>query len=163
MPGLKQAGRIANNRLKAHLDHFGLAPVPRTPELWKHTTKPIIFSLVFNDFGIKYIGKENTDHLIQALQKLYTISIDWTGSFFCGLSISWDYAARICDIYMPNYLQTALNKFQHPAPKCPQHAPQSWSKPNYGSHVQYAPDEDSSPLLPAKTINLVQQTIGTLL
>ena len=33
MPGLKQASRIANDRLKAHLAHFGFTPVPRTPAL----------------------------------------------------------------------------------------------------------------------------------
>ena len=64
---------------------------------------------------------------------------------------------------MPKYLQTALHKFQYPAPKCPQYAPHSWAKPTYGVHVQYAPDDDSSPLLPSKTINLVQQIVGTLL
>ena len=57
MPGLKQAGRIANNRLKAHLAKFGFAPVPRTLALWKHDTKPIFFSLVVDNFGVKYIGK----------------------------------------------------------------------------------------------------------
>ena len=62
MPGHKQNGFIANYRLKAHLAHFGFAPVPRTPALWKHTTKPIIFYLVLNDFGFKYIGKEKSDH-----------------------------------------------------------------------------------------------------
>ena len=36
-------------------------------------------------------------------------------------------------------------------------------KPTYGLHVQYEPDDDSSPLLPAKTINLVQKIVGTLL
>ena len=82
MPILKQAGHIANDRLKDHLAHFGFAPVPRIPALWKHTTNPIIFSLVVDDFGFKYISKENADHLIQALQKLYNISIYWTGSLF---------------------------------------------------------------------------------
>ena len=94
MPGLKQAGRIANDRIKAHLANFGFAPVPRTPALWKHTNKPITFSLVVDDFGVNYIGKENADHLIQALQNFYTISIDWIGSLFCGLTIAWDYATR---------------------------------------------------------------------
>ena len=75
MPGLKQAGHITNDRLKAHLSKFGFAPVPRTPELWKHDTKPIFFSLVVDAFGVNYIGKENADHLIQVLQKIYTISI----------------------------------------------------------------------------------------
>ena len=90
MPGLKQAGRITNDRIKAHLPHFGCAPVPRTDALRKHTTEPITFYLVIDDFGVKYIGKENADHLIQALQKLYTISINWTGYIFCGLIIDWE-------------------------------------------------------------------------
>ena len=64
---------------------------------------------------------------------------------------------------MPQYLQTALFKFQHPAPKRPQHAPHFWAKPTYGEQVQYTQDDDSSPLLPGKTINLVQQIVGTLL
>ena len=68
MPVLKQDGRIANDRLKAHIAKFGFAPVPRTPALWKHDTKPIWLSLVVDNFGVKYIGKENANHLIQALQ-----------------------------------------------------------------------------------------------
>ena len=51
VPGLKQAGRIANDWLKTHLAHCGFAPVPRTPALWKHITKPIIFSLVIVTLG----------------------------------------------------------------------------------------------------------------
>ena len=47
--------------------------------------------------------------------------------------------------------------------KRPQHAPHSWEKPTYGAHVQYAPDDASSPLLPAKKINPVQKIVGTLL
>ena len=58
MPGLKQAVRISNDQLKAHLTKFGFAPVPITPALWKHDTKPIFLSLVVDDFGVKYIGKE---------------------------------------------------------------------------------------------------------
>ena len=94
MPGLNQAGRIANNRLKAHLAHFGFAPVPRTPALWRHNTKPILFSLIVDYFGVKHIGKENANHPIQSLKKLFTISIDLTGSIFCELTIDWEYAAR---------------------------------------------------------------------
>ena len=39
MPGLKQAGRIANDRLIKHLAQFGYAPVRRTPFLWRHETR----------------------------------------------------------------------------------------------------------------------------
>ena len=57
MPGLKQAGRIANERLEIHLAQFGYAPSPRTPALWKHATCDTTFSLVVDDFGVKYVGK----------------------------------------------------------------------------------------------------------
>ena len=69
MPGLKQSGCIANNQLKARLAHFGFALVPRTTALWKHTNKPITFSLVVDDFGVNYIGKENANHLISIAVK----------------------------------------------------------------------------------------------
>ena len=80
MTGLKQARRITNDRLQLHLSKFGYAPVARTPSLWKHATKNIIFSLVVDDFGVNYVGKDNSDHLIQALKNLYTASIYWDGS-----------------------------------------------------------------------------------
>ena len=64
---------------------------------------------------------------------------------------------------MSEYLKTDLLKFQHPAPKRPQHAPHFWAKPTYGAQVQYAQDDDSFPLMSAKTINLMQQIVGTLL
>ena len=76
MPGLKQAGRIANDRLKIHLAQFLYAPVPCTPALWKNVTRDITFLLVVNNFCVKYVGKENAYHLIQALKKQYTISMD---------------------------------------------------------------------------------------
>ena len=53
MPGLKQASRIANAQLTAHLAKFGYAPVPRAPSLWKQPTLDISFTLVVDDFGIK--------------------------------------------------------------------------------------------------------------
>ena len=76
MLSLKQAVRIDNDRLRSHISHFVLAPVPRTPALWKHTTNPITLSLVVDNFGVRYVGKENSNYLIQSLQKLYiTIGI----------------------------------------------------------------------------------------
>ena len=163
MPGLKQAVRIANERLKIYLSQFGYAPVPCTPDLWKHATRDITLSLVIDDFRIKYFGKENADHLIQSLNKQYTISMDWTGSLLCGLHIKWYYSARTCGISMPNYLKEALHKFQHPTPPCPQNAPHSWKYPTYGAKIQYAHDTEHSTLFPPKYIHLVQQIVGTLL
>ena len=71
MPGLKQAGRIANDRLTTHLAKSGYRPVPITPSLWTHDTRPVDFSLVVDDFGVKYVGKEHAMHLLEALRGLY--------------------------------------------------------------------------------------------
>jgi hypothetical protein len=87
MLGLKQAGRIANDRLQKHLATFGYAPVPRTQSLYQHASRPVTFSLVDDNFGVKYVGQEHADHLIHALQHIYEISIDWTGSQYLGLKL----------------------------------------------------------------------------
>ena len=52
--GLPQAGKIANDKLKLHLAKFGYDPSPITPGLWWRQTLPLQFSLVVDDFGIKY-------------------------------------------------------------------------------------------------------------
>ena len=54
MPGLKQAGIIVNKRLTKHLQKFGYETVVHTPSLWRHKTIPITFTLVVDDFGVKY-------------------------------------------------------------------------------------------------------------
>ena len=163
VPGLKQAGHITNNRLKIHFPQFVYAPVPRTPGLWKHVTHYITFSRVVNNFGVRYVGKENADHLIQNIEKQYTISIDWTGSLLCGLHIQWDYSTRTCDISSPDYLTEALHKFQHLQPPLPQNASHAWKTRTYGAKIQYANYTDHSPLLPPDSIHLVQHIVGTLL
>jgi hypothetical protein len=163
MPGLKQAGRIANDKLQKHLKQFGYAPVPRTPSLWKHESRPVSFTLVVDDFGVKYVDKANADHLIQALQKMYAISIDWTGTLYLGLTLKWDYSKRTVELSMPGYVRDALHKFQHPAPTRRQDAPHSWNQPTYGAKVQYADDCDDSPLLAAKSVTLVQKIVGVFL
>jgi hypothetical protein len=163
MPGLKQAGRIANDRLQKHLAHFGYAPVARTPSLWKHATRPVTFSLVVDDFGVKYVDKQHAEHLIHALTQLYQISIDWAGELYLGLTLKWDYPNRTVDISMPGYVTSALHKFQHPPPKRRQDAPHAWNVPNYGARIQYADDHDDSPPLPQQSITLVQKIAGTFL
>ena len=60
MPGLKQAGRIANDQLKIHLAQFVYAPVPCTNALWKHAKHDITFSLAVNNSGVKYVRKKKS-------------------------------------------------------------------------------------------------------
>ena len=56
MPGLKQTGKVANDLLVTHLAKYGYAPCQQTPVLWKHTSRPITFTLCVDNFGVKYVG-----------------------------------------------------------------------------------------------------------
>jgi hypothetical protein len=101
MYGLRQAGILANKLRVKRLETCGYYPVEFTPDLWQHKWRPIIFSLVVDDFGVKYTGKENADHLIQALMKDYTISIDLKGEIFCGITLNWEYIKRTVNLSIP--------------------------------------------------------------
>jgi hypothetical protein len=56
MYGLRQAGLLANQLLQTRVAPFGYYPARHTPGLWLHKTRPIAFSLVVDNFAIKYVG-----------------------------------------------------------------------------------------------------------
>ena len=101
----------------------GYFEVTHTPGLWKHVSRPIQFTLVVDDFGIKYVGEEHFKHLINALREHYDVTIDKEGKLYCGITLEWDYDKRTLDISMPGYVKKQLIKYNHPIPKKPQHAP----------------------------------------
>jgi hypothetical protein len=58
---------IANQLLQTRLAPFGYYPARHTPGLWLHKTRPISFTLVVDDFAVKYVGKQQAEHLRNAL------------------------------------------------------------------------------------------------
>jgi hypothetical protein len=72
------------------------------PGLWKHASRPIMFTLIVDDFGIQYTGKQHAQHLIAGLKQDYeAITTDWDGKLFCGIHLDWDYQAHTVDLSMP--------------------------------------------------------------
>ncbi len=114
MYGLPQAGIIAQQLLEKCLKRHGYRQSTITPGLWKHDTRPISFSLVANDFRVKYVGVENAQHLLDTVQKYYTCLCDWKGEQYCGLAIRWDYMGQKLHLSMPGYVCKPLTRFQHP-------------------------------------------------
>ena len=163
MYGLPQAGKIANDKLKLHRYKFGYKPASITPGIWRHQTCTLQFSLVGDDFGIKYERQEYITHLLDALKTNYKISKYWDGKLYCGLNLEWDYYKREVLVSMPNYLTKALHKFQHTTPNRDQYAPHQWTRPNYGATKQLANPLDDSPPIPGKKNCRVQQIIVTFL
>jgi hypothetical protein len=163
MYGLPHAGRIANNRLIDHLALNGYHQAKHTPGFFTHKTRPISFSLVVDNFGVKYVGKEHAEHLLHCLEKLYTVTTDWTGALYCGLTFTWNYKQHHIDMAMPGYVEKALQCFQHPSPARPQHSPHAWVPPSYGVKIQLTNKTDLSPPLDKSGITRLQEVIGTLL
>jgi hypothetical protein len=56
--GLPQSGLLANKLLEKRLNKHGYRQSKLIPGLWTHDTQPIQFTLVVDDFGVKYIGEE---------------------------------------------------------------------------------------------------------
>ena len=53
---------------------------------------------------VKYMDKQHAGHLMNALKEDYTISHDWTGKQYIGLTIDWDYEKQEVHISIPGYI-----------------------------------------------------------
>ena len=161
--GLPQSGVLANKLLKKRLEEHDYYEVDHTPGLFTHKTRPIWFTLVVDDFGVKYVGKQHAEHLMSILKKHYDMEEDWKGELYCGITLKWNYAEGYVDIAMPNYVQKQLVKYRHNAPKRPQYCPYEPAPVQYGRKSQELPVEEESKLLDKEGKLRVQQVIGSFL
>jgi hypothetical protein len=163
MYGLPQAGIIAQQLLEEHLQKDGYRQSKTIPGLWKHDTRLISFSLVVDDFRVKYVGEENAQHLLDTVQKYYKCSCNWKGEQYCGLTIKWDYEKWKVHLSMLGYAKKALTRFQHPPPAKRQDQPYPHVKPNYGAKKQYSQEDDNAPALNKAEKKIIQEVCGVFL
>ena len=163
MYGLPHAGRLANDALIIHLAANGYHQCEHTPGLFRHETRPIMFCLVVDDFGVQYVGREHAEHLMSVIGQKYKYTEDWSGTSYCGLTLDWDYENRTVDLSMPGYIANALQRFAHPPPTKPQDAPHRYAAPQYGVSQQLVDPPDTTAPLDPKEITTLQEIIGTLL
>ena len=116
MYGLPQAGSLGHDLLEERLNQEGYFQSKIVPGFWKHKTRNIKFVLVVDDFGIKYLKKEDLDHLIKALEKYYEVTVDLEGKEYVKIELDWDYDKREVHLSMMPYLQKALRQFDNVVP-----------------------------------------------
>ena len=73
---MQQAGEIAYEDLKQHLQPYGHIPIKNTPGLWRHLTTNLTFPLIVDDFGIKFTCIAQFKHLIHALQQKHDMTVE---------------------------------------------------------------------------------------
>ena len=113
MYGSPQADILAQQLLDQRLNKHGYVQNQAFPRLWMHKTHPISFTLVVDDFGVKYFGSEHAMHLVNILEEHYKILEDWKGTKFIRLTLNWDYTLQKVHVSIPGYINNALTHFQH--------------------------------------------------
>ena len=140
--------------------------------------KPVQFSLVVDNFGVKYTGEEHAHHLTNALKtyhkvagNTYEVEVDWEGDLFCGISLDWHYDTgyprdqlwRYLNISIIKYIPKLLQKFSHDRPKKDQHS-SYWAPPKkYGTAAQVPLENDTVRKIDAKRKLQIQRVTGGLL
>lgn len=163
MYGLPQAGFISQRQLFKHLALHGYEQDPNVPCLFRHNQRQITFTLVVDDFAVKYALQNDADHLIATLRLLYTIKIDWTGCKYLGYTIKFNDTTQSVSLSMPDYIPKMLERFFPDSPLSGASSPALYTPPDYGSHApQLATHDDTAPL-DATEIRRLQEIVGCVL
>jgi hypothetical protein len=110
--GLPQADILLNRHLLRKLAPFGYYESTNTPGLWRHKSKPITFTHVVNNFGVKFVNKATADHLISSIKQTYKLTKDWMGNLYRGITLEWDYLNQTVDISMPGYIKNEIARIR---------------------------------------------------
>jgi hypothetical protein len=160
--GLPQAGRLAFEKLSRLLKRHGYIACPNTPCLFQNATNGVAFTLVVDDFAIKYTDKASVEHLFAAIREEYRLEVDWSGSKYIGMSVDYNRKARWLDISMPGYVGAALKRFGVITSPKPTHGPMHFNPVIYGKQQQLV-EHDDSPLASDAQARLIREVVGVFL
>ena len=143
MYGLPQNGLLTNELLEKRLNKQYYYQSKLVPGLCSHKWRPVQFTLVVDDFGVTYVGKEHAKHLKDILEENYKATTEWDGNRYTGITLDWDYKRRQDHLSMPGYTKKALKQFQHKLRKHQQQLFPTVPK-SYGAKKQYATHESKT-------------------
>ena len=160
MYGLPQSGLLANELLEKQLNKLGYQQSKLVPGLWKHDWRPIKFTLVVENFGVKYVVKEHALRLKQTLEESYKVTTEWDVTGYTGIMLDLDYKRIQVHLFLPGYTDKSLKQFNHTKKKN-QNQPYPSAPIIYGAKKQYATQPSAAPLLDNKGGEIIQQVCGS--
>jgi hypothetical protein len=163
--GLPQAGKLAQDKLNRLLAKHGYHQMPNTPCLYRHDTRNITFTLVVDDFGVKYKDKDDVQHLLNAIREEYELTEDWEGAKYLGISIAFagPPGHRTVSLSIPGYVEAALKRFGVQRPIKLTRSPAPYIMPEYGHQPQTPTADDTSQVLDPTRAKYIQEVIGVFL
>ena len=122
-----------------------------------------MFTLVVDDFGIKYTRKEDADYFLSVLAELYELKVNWKGDKYLGFTIEFNDELHTLSLSMPGYVEKLIKRFYPTAAPKGAASPAIYMPPSYGvKGPQPAAVDDSTPLQAHEILRL-QEIIGSVL
>ena len=104
-------------KLQEHLSPYGHSPSKYTLGLQNYNTVKTIFTLAFEAFGVKYLNKRNTDHLVKGLKEKYQdTEVNWEGDKLCSINFKWDCTKRECQLNVLAHMNELQQRHKHQKP-----------------------------------------------
>jgi len=161
--GLPQAGKLSQDRLISHLATHGYIQCVNTPCLFVHTSNGIAFTLVVDDFLIKYKDRSAAEHLLSALRELYIITTDFSDrQKYVGITLYHNKQKHYIDMSIPGYVKKAIQRFKRPN-LIGADSPIIYIPPKYGKFQQEVHPEASSVPLTDAELKEMQEIVGVFL
>ena len=161
MYGLPHAGKIAQDVLIERLASHGYLQTG-TACLFRHATNGVAFTLIVDDFGVKFQDPAGAEDLIRCLQLYYTLTIKKDATKYIGLTIAVDHVAREVRLSVPGLIAKVLRQFA-PNSTTVARSPAIYKPPRFGAAAQTPESPDTSPLLSTAEHHRLQQLGGVLL
>ena len=76
MYGLPQSGLLADEILEKRLNKRGYQQSKLVPGFWTHDSRPVQFTLVVENFGVKYLDEYHVIHLKNPIEENYTVTTE---------------------------------------------------------------------------------------
>lgn len=163
MYGLPQSGYLSNKHLAMHLATAGYLEDSNVPCLFTHNVSGLQFSLVVDDFGIKYYSMADLQHLIATIERGgWKYKLDLSGSKYIGLTLNWNYVANFVELTMPAYVTKGLTRFTTGTHMKGASSPGIYISPAMGVKIQPETSDDSALATPAEKL-WIQQVNGYFL
>jgi hypothetical protein len=95
-----------------HLKQHQYYQCANTRSLFCHTTKNIAFTLVVDDFGIKYVNEKDLESFHATLRELYEITEDRSlTQKYVNITITHNCEANTITLVTSGYVWKALKRF----------------------------------------------------
>ena len=140
----------------------GFGQAQKTDGLFTQVLRDISFTLVVDDFGIKFTNEQDCDYLIKIMREKYKFKVDYEAKQYIGIHLKWDYVKREVVCSMEGYITKALKELEHIFPKKHYYRPSNTRPPTYGFKIQYVKEDLSKPQTPSQ-FKEVERIVGKFL